>query len=267
MSEQQHRKVPPARVGSWLMDFAVTITCWAYFTLGFVLFFSIRYIAAYLFAARREISFQRLTSMFYRGFFKLVRLIAPRHRWQIDEDIAAIQSSVIVCNHISYLDPLLMISLLMRQKTIVKTKFFKIPIFGWVLRNSGYFPADSEGKFARMMIDQVEGMKDYLAGGGNLFVFPEGTRSRDGNIGPLNKGALKIARLCRAPVYVLYLCNTDKLFTPGKFLFNTRIQNTIKIAIVDRIDPESGQGLSVSELEKRIRRTLMQQAETGCCTA
>ena len=172
MSEQQHRKDPMARVGPWLSDVVVTITCWIYFTLGFILFFSLRYLAAYLFASRREISFQRLTSLFYRGFFQLVGLIAPCHRWQIDEDIRAIQSSVIVCNHLSYLDPLLMIALLERQKTIVKTKFFKIPIFGWVLRNAGYFPADSEGRFARMMIDQVEGMEDYLAGGGNLFGRP-----------------------------------------------------------------------------------------------
>jgi len=163
---------------------------------------------------------------------------------------------------LSYLDPLLLISLLERQKTIVKTKFFKVPILGWVIRNAGYCPADSNGKFARMMIDQVEQMKGYLAGGGNLFVFPEGTRSRDGKIATLNRGALKIARLCRAPVYVLHLCNTEKLFTPGKFLFNTRIKNTISLAIVDRIEPDFGQELSLTELENRIRQALMLPAES-----
>ncbi len=250
------------QLGGWLRDFIVTMTCWTYFTLGFVLFFSVGYGAAYLFSPQREISFQRLTNWFFRGFLGIVRIAAPRHHWQIDKRIAEIKSSVIVCNHLSYLDPLLMISLLERQKTVVKTKFFKVPILGWVIRNAGYCPADSNGKFARMMIDRVEQMEGYLARGGNLFVFPEGTRSRDGKIATLNMGALKIARLCRAPVYVLHLCNTEKLFTPGKFLFNTRIKNTISLAIVDRIEMASGQELSLAELENRIRQALVLPAES-----
>jgi len=233
----------------------VTTTCWIYFTLGFVFLFSLSYLGAYLFSRDRELAFQRLTSLFYRGFFRLVRFIAPRHHWRIDKRIAEIKSSVIVCNHLSYLDPILLISLLERQKTIVKTKFFKVPIFGWLIRNAGYFPADGEGKFGRMMIDQVERMDEYLTAGGNLFVFPEGTRSRDGKIGSLNRGALKIARLCRAPVYVVHLAGTENLFTPGKFLFNTWMDNTISLEIVDRIEPE-GQRFTLSELENRIRQAL-----------
>ena len=58
---------------------------------------------------------------------------------------------------------------------------------------------------SQMMIEQMETMPNYLASGGNLFVFPEGTRSRDGKLGALNNGAFKIARLCRAPIYVLQI--------------------------------------------------------------
>lgn len=236
------------------------MTCWAYFTLGFVLFFSVRYIAAYLFSAQREISFQRLTSIFFQGFFRIVRLLAPRHHWEIDQRIAEIKSSVIICNHLSYLDPLLLISLLERQKTIVKTRFFKVPIFGWFIRNTGYFPAGGKEKSAGIMIDQIEGMSGYLADGGNLFVFPEETRSRDGKIGPLNQGALKIARMCRAPVYVLHLAGTDKLFAPEKFFFTTRTNNTIRLTIVDQIEPASARELSLPELEDRIRKALIARA-------
>jgi 1-acyl-sn-glycerol-3-phosphate acyltransferase len=244
-----------------LSDFVVTITCWIYFTLGFVFLYSIRYLVAYLFSSQREIDFQGLTSRFYRRFFQLLRRIAPCHQWRIDSRIAGLKSSVIVCNHLSYLDPILLISLLERQKTVVKTKFFKVPIFGWLIRNAGYFPADGEGKFARMMIEQVEQMEKYLAGGGNLFVFPEGTRSRDGKTGPLNRGALKIARLCRAPIYVLQLRGTEKLFTPGKFFFNTRVNNTISLEIVDCIEPDSEKKLSLDMLETRIREILSSQIE------
>ena len=173
---------------------------------------------------------------------------------EIDDNVAAIRSSVIVCNHLSYLDPLLLIALFRQQKTIVKTRFFSMPVFGRIIKQSGYLPATSEGPFAQMMIVQMEKMESYLKAGGNLFVFPEGTRSRDGKIGNLNKGAFKIARICKAPIYVLEVRNTDKLFTPGKFLFNTRIKNTIGIKIIDCIEPDYKQKLpSAAELEQRVR--------------
>ena len=130
--------------------------------------------------------------------------------------MAAISSSVIICNHLSYLDPLLLIALFPQQKTIVKTRFFGAPVFGWIITKSGYIPATGEGRFAAMMIRQMETMPAYLKRGGNLFVFPEGTRSRDGKIGKLQVGALKIARINHAPVLVLQICDSDKLFTPGK---------------------------------------------------
>lgn len=265
MAGQQSRNSFPLLLGDRLSDFAVTMTCWVYFTIGFVLVFSVRFLIAYLFSPHREISFQRLTSLFCKGFFRIVRAIAPSHRWIIDQRITGITSSVILCNHLSYLDPLLLISLLERQKTIVKTKFFQVPVFGWFLRNTGYFPADGNSNYAWIMINQVERMNTYLADGGNLFVFPEETRSRDGKIGSLKLGALKIARLCRAPVYVLHLSGTDKLFPPGKFFFNTRIQNTISLRMVDHIEPESGPETSLSEIDERIRKALLLQAESSTC--
>lgn len=237
-----------------LKDFLVTIICWLWFLLGGILFFLWRYVACALFVKEPEASFQRLNSRFYQVFFRLVRFLAPSHKWEIAQEVRAIRSAVIVCNHISYLDPLLFIALFERHRTIVKTRFFKMPIWGWIIRKSGYFPASGEDRFTGMMLEQMESMADFLHDGGNLFVFPEGTRSRDGQLGALNRGALKIARLCRAPVYVLRLSNTDKLFAPGKFMFQTRVKNTITLKIIDRIEPDYEHDTpSTAVLEQRLR--------------
>jgi 1-acyl-sn-glycerol-3-phosphate acyltransferase len=233
----------------------VTLVYWAWFIFGFILFFSWGYLISALVVKDPELSFQRLNSRFFQIFFRIVKVTAPRQRIEIDEKVAAIRSSVIVCNHLSYLDPLLLITLFQKQRTIVKTRFFGMPIFGWIIKKSGYFPATSEGPFAQMMIRQMETMGPYLQGGGNLFVFPEGTRSRDGKLGILNKGAFKIARICRAPIYVLEICNTDKLFTPGRFLFNTRMKNSISVKIIDCIEPDYQQNRPfIAELELRVRQ-------------
>ncbi len=238
-----------------LFDIAVTLLCWLYFTLGFLLFFSPLYIAAALFSSQREQAFQRLNRSFYRGFFTFLRTLAPRQRWIIDERIAVLRSSVIVCNHLSYLDPLLLIALLGRSKTVVKSLFFTLPLFGWVIRTAGYLPASAQGRFAALMLAQMETMGDYLAGGGNLFIFPEGTRSRDGSIGTLSQGALKIARQYHVPVCVLCLRNTDRLFAPGTFFFSTRTPNVISVRLVDHIVTDD-QPQSLPDLSAQVRQAL-----------
>ena len=240
----------------------VTLLLWAYFTLGFIVFFSPFYLAAYLFSDNRENSLQRLNHHFCIGFFFLVRVFIPGQKWHISDEIGSIRSSVIVCNHLSYLDPLLLISLFPQHKTIVKSTFFRVPIFGWMLKQSGYIPSNSEGSLSELMIERLDTMDDFLTSGGNLFIFPEGTRSRDGAIGRLNKGAFKIARLFRSPIQVLFIRNTNKLFTPGKFLLNALVSNTITVEQIAAIAPEyQSDGFSISDLMNRVRLLLEKQKE------
>ncbi|MBU0943125.1 MAG: 1-acyl-sn-glycerol-3-phosphate acyltransferase [Proteobacteria bacterium] len=249
-----------APLGARVIDVVVTLACWIYFIFGFLFFFSFLYLLAFVFATKREYAFQRLNHLFFKGFLGLLRILSPRQEWDIDQKIRDIKSSIVICNHLSYLDPLILLSLLRRQKTIVKASFFKAPVFGWLIKTSGYLPASTEGAHGRRMIEEMETMGDFLGSGGNLFVFPEGTRSRDGNIGPLQKGVFKIARMYRCPLYVLGLSGTDKLFTPGKFLFNTRQENSIRVTILDRLEPEPESGpVSIIDLEKKVRQIFRAQ--------
>ncbi|MCI5223736.1 MAG: hypothetical protein D3924_13965, partial [Candidatus Electrothrix sp. AR4] len=126
------------------LDSCITLIYWAWFIFGFLLFFSWRYLAAALFAHDPEIVFQRLNSRFFQIFLRIIRVTAPGQDIAIDEEVAVIRSSVIVCNHLSYLDPLLLISLFSRHRTIVKARFFAMPIFGRIITQSGYLPASGE---------------------------------------------------------------------------------------------------------------------------
>lgn len=247
---------------SLLSNFFLTILYWFWFIPGFFLFFSWRYLACLLFAGDlEEPCFQHLNSRFYQMFFQIIRFTAPSHRWEIDKEVKAIRSAVIVCNHLSYLDPLLLISLFDQQRTLVKARFFSMPVFGWIIKKSGYFPASGAGQSTRLMIKQMDSMQDFLDNGGNLFIFPEGTRGRDGRLGELNQGAMKIARLCRAPLYVLGLANTDKLFPPGRFLFQTRENNIISLKLLGRIMPDSHYHYpSAARLEQQVREIYQRHA-------
>lgn len=247
-----------------IRDFLITLALWAYFTAGFVLLFAPFYLWAGMFSRDRERAFQQLNSRFYRGFFFLVRRLMPGHRWHIQPEVLDIRSAVVVCNHRSYLDSILLISLYARHNTIVKSRLLDIPLFGRMLQWSGYIPSSSEGRFAAMMIQRIEGMEAFLAGGGNLIVFPEGTRSRDGRIGALNKGAFKIARRFRAPVKVLFVRNTDRMFRRGSFSFDRRGPNTIRLELVGSVDATTGgEAGDLPQVMGRVRAMLESNNKDG----
>lgn len=242
-------------------DAFVTFLLWFYYIPGWLLLCPVFYGLAYFFSSNREFAFQQLNHLFHRSFFLLLRIITPGLTWQVQKEIREIRSSVIVSNHLSYLDPILLVSLLARQKTVVKSDFFSYPVFGWLLKTSGYLPSTADGEFSPLMIERVEAMADYLAAGGNLFVFPEAHRSRDGRIGHFSKGVFTIARRCRAPIVVLSISNTDRLFPPDRFLFNTCVPNTVEVSITARLTPDYESGdFSLSGLMAEVR-TLMESVQ------
>lgn len=244
-----------------LLDFGITSILWTYYTAGYILFFSPFYIFHGLFSDRREEKFQKLNSVYYRVFFALVRALIPGVRWRISAEVLSIRSSVIVANHISFLDPILLIALYEKQKTIVKPHFFRLPVFGAVLKASGYMFSKGGGLYDDDMAGQINNMRDFLTSGGNLFVFPEGTRSRNGRLGSFDKGAFRIAKLCGAPIKAVRIRNTNRLYPPGRFRFNTRQEFEIKLELAGSFEPDYNSGsFSLSCLMADVRRAIESSA-------
>ena len=238
-----------------LVDLSLTLILWFYFLFGYLFFLLVLYIPAYIFAESRAAAFQNLNHVHLKCFFGLAKFLFPRTKFEIPKDVREIHSSVIICNHLSYLDPILLISLFQRQVTIVKSTFFKVPIFGWLLKNAGYIPSAPNEMLGPAMIGNLESIKEHLAAGGNLFVFPEGTRSRDGNLAPFNKGVFSIARYCNAPLKLIFIKDTNKLFRPGYFLFNTRGFNKIQLELIGSLDPDyKGNSFSISAVADQVRK-------------
>lgn len=240
-------------------DFIITVTLWIYYIIGFFVLFSPFYLYAFFFSSRREEAFQKLNHWLHRLFFSLLRAMVPKARWRISDEVKGLRSSIIIANHLSFLDPILFVSLFEKQKTIVRSNYFKLPVFGWILKTSGYIPSATEGPFMEDMIDQIKYMKDYLSEGGNLFIFPEGTRSFNGRLSPFDKGAFRIAKLSNSPIKVVFIRNTGKLFPPGKFLFNTCDENVIVVELAGTLEPTyESENFTLSGLMAEAR-TLMER--------
>lgn len=246
-----------------VIDLFITLLLWFYFIFGSIVFFLLLYIPAYIFAENRVKAFQNLNHLHMKNFFTLTRWLIPRTKFEIQKEVREIHSSVIVCNHLSYLDPILLISLLPRQRTIVKKTFFQIPFFGWLLNNSGYVPSAPSEMLGPAMIKNLESIKEHLASGGNFFIFPEGTRSRDGKLASFNKGVFSIARYCDAPLKLIFMKDTNKLFRPGFFLFNTRDFNKIEVDLIGSLEPDyQSNDFSISAVADQAR-ALFEKAIAG----
>jgi len=140
---------------------------------------------------------------------------------------------------LSFLDPILLVSLFPRHKTVVKSTFFGYPFFSWVLKVSGYLPSSPGEEHVEHMIRNLETLQDFLSSGGNLFIFPEGTRSRNGKLGPFEKGAFTIARNCHAPIQVIRIRNSHHFFPTGTLLFNATDKIRVTVERIGTLTPES----------------------------
>jgi len=220
------------------MDVCVTALAWAYFTLGWLICFAPLYIAARLLPIDHQAAYQGLNHYFYRGFFKLITAVTPGLKIERPATVANIRGAIIVANHLSYLDPLLFIALYRPHKTIVKSLFFKLPIFGAVIKTAGYLPSQTSSSNAAYMLRQVESLPQFIDRGGNLFVFPQGTRQGKDKPVSFHKGVLRLAKRCRAPVAIVRIHNTHRLFAPGRFRFHACRPNTIRLECLKIIHPD-----------------------------
>ncbi len=98
---------------------------------------------------------------------------------------------ILVANHQSWLDPLVLMGLEPRLAGPVKRYMLRVPIFGAVPRLAGFFQSDV-GELPSLE-EMARCVATARARGGSLLFFPEGTRSKDGALGAFHRGAFRTA--------------------------------------------------------------------------
>lgn len=126
--------------------------------------------------------------------------------WRAGEKLPKSGPAIVVCNHISYLDPLTFSHFLYNNgrapRYLGKESVFKIPVIGFIIKSAGQIPVKRESK------DAVLGYEHAIAvlkAGHLLGVYPEGTLTRDPNLWPM-KGKTGVARLALQTDVPIYPC-------------------------------------------------------------
>lgn len=124
-----------------------------------------------------------------RGFFSL-KIYGKRN-------IPQKGKVIIAPNHMSYLDPPIIAVAVRREiYNLAKKELFRISIFGEILKAINVIPIKRGGASGGSLKKVIE----YLNNGDGVVVFPEGTRSRDGNIGKAKRGIGLLVVKAKAPV-------------------------------------------------------------------
>jgi len=142
---------------------------------------------------------------------------------------------VVISNHQSILDILFINTLGYRMKWISKIENKKIPIMGWYLGMADYIPVDRGNEESKLIM--MEKCLSCLRNGTSIMIFPEGTRSRDGEIGFFKRGAFQLALQAGVPILPIVIDGTGGILPKHGLVFGTG--HDVKIKVLDPMHPES----------------------------
>jgi 1-acyl-sn-glycerol-3-phosphate acyltransferase len=183
---------------------------------------------------------------FVRYLCAILATVILRWRATGQHNIPDSGGALLVCNHVSFFDVLLLGIPLRRPLNYVARSTLFIPILGWFIRSVGAFPIQREGMGASGMKETLR----RLRAGGIVTLFPEGTRSHHGKLGALKPGIAVLVERVGVPVVPAGLAGMFEIW-PRSRLFP--VPNPIRVHFGRPILPEELAGLNTQAITALIR--------------
>jgi len=175
-----------------------------------------------------------LYSMFMWGAWNGVRLTGVRVETVGLDQLDAAGTYIFMSNHVSNLDPPILIPLIPRRTSVmVKKELFTYPILGRAMRMGSLVPVDRGNRDAG--IEAVKAAKQVIGQGLNMTIYVEGKRSFDGKLLPFKKGPFYLAMECGVPVVPVTIAGTHYAMPKKRFAIRP---GTVKVIFHEPIAPK-----------------------------
>jgi 1-acyl-sn-glycerol-3-phosphate acyltransferase len=164
------------------------------------------------------------------------------------EKIQPGQAYLFLSNHQGNFDgPVLCHAIPRNWKALIKREMMRLPVLSLVMKKIQFVPIDrlNPGKAHASIEDAAK----LLAAGHSFIAFPEGTRSRDGQLGIFKKGAFIMALKAHMPIMPISIVNSRKIQPPGVYPIRP---GTIEVIFHDPISTEK---MVLGDREKLIEMT------------
>jgi 1-acyl-sn-glycerol-3-phosphate acyltransferase len=169
------------------------------------------------------------------------------------EQIPRNEAFVVMSNHQSLYDiPALYQTLPLRLRMVAKAELFRIPIWARAMREAGFIELDRSAR--DRAIASLDRGKTALAQGTSIWIAPEGTRSRDGTLGPFKLGGFHLAAGAAARILPVTVTGTNQIL-PAK---GARVASGAKVTVAVHapVDPADFGGEVAEPLVQAVRRAI-----------
>ncbi len=158
---------------------------------------------------------------------------------------------VVVANHESFVDILLICHVPMEMKWMSKSEMFKIPLLGWGMQMAGDIPLKRGNKKAgaQALIE----CRDRLDKKVSVMIFPEGTRSHSGELGEFKDGAFRLAIGAGVPIIPLAVIGTRDALIKHDWRFGF---SNAEVRVLDTISTDGLTKADVPALREQTREAI-----------
>ena len=182
----------------------------------------------------------------------ILRISGVRVHTEGINQIQAATAHIYIPNHTSFFDIFVLLAYLpVDFKFILKEELMRVPFLNWAMKKAGYISISrsSPAKARRTL----KGAVNMIKKGTSLVIFAEGTRSYDGNLQPLKRGAFQLAMASGAPIVPVAIKGGNEIMAKGSFKLK---KGTIRITVARPISTKDCTREQVPELMGSVADSL-----------
>jgi 1-acyl-sn-glycerol-3-phosphate acyltransferase len=187
-------------------------------------------------------------------------VIALNPFWKIQvsglENIDSRKTYVVIANHQSLADIVVLYKTHMQFKWVAKKSLFNVPFIGWCLSLTKHIKL-LRGEFSSIKKVYREA-GDWLRRDMSVLFFPEGTRSETSDMNEFQNGAFKLAIKERKPILPILINGTRDAIPKGGWIFKTKVSCNLKV--LAPIETASFQTADFGALRDTVRAKLTEAA-------
>jgi 1-acyl-sn-glycerol-3-phosphate acyltransferase len=166
---------------------------------------------------------------------------------------------IFMSNHMSNFDiPVLLGHLPVQFRWLAKAELFRIPLFGRAMRAAGYISIDRSNRAAAF--DSLEQAAERTRRGASIMIFPEGTRSLDGNLKAFKKGGFVMAIAAGVPIVPVVIRGTHAIMPKSTLLIRPR---DVTLEVQEPIDTAVYTPEGKEPLMERVRAAIGGESRGG----
>ena len=229
-----------------------TIYCFLYFLLGCILSQACMLVLMLLPLKRttKKLAFHKMIYWFTRIFIKTMITVKTRRQNPTNENY--LKPAVIIANHQSFIDILLLLSTTPKIVMLTKSWVWNSPFFGWIVKYADFYHT-ADGYEA--LADRLE---ERVKEGYSVVVFPEGTRSEDCSIQRFHKGAFYLAQLLKLDISPMIIYGAGQISAKNQGFY---IKSGIIVTrTLERIKfGNNSYGSTYQEQAKNLRKWYVEQ--------